>query len=112
MKLFYIILIFVMTVYLLLQNGNSEAGGDVHVIKVYKAEWCGHCRNFQPELKLLQKKVNSMPNVELIIYDADRDAFQVAKDNILGFPMIRIDDSDYNGPRKCDAILLAARKST
>jgi thiol-disulfide isomerase/thioredoxin len=99
-----------MTIYiLLLQNGNSNAD-DVHVIKVYKAEWCGHCRNFQPELKLLENKVKSMANVELIIYDADRDAYQVAKDDIEGFPMIRIDDADYNGPRKCDAILLATRK--
>ncbi len=77
-------------------------------VKLFKATWCGHCNSFKPEWEKLQKEAGEM-GVKCVAFDADADKNEVAKENIEGFPTIKIEvdgsSTEYNGARSADAIL-------
>ena len=80
-------------------------GADKKKNKLYlfKAEWCGHCKNFKSVWNQLQKDNNINDKIEFITYDADKHQNEINKFNIQGFPTLIFQDSEkmveYNGSR-------------
>lgn len=84
-------------------------------ITLYHAEWCGHCRHFQPHWVELREYVRKHKNDILknhntsIIFEdylEGKDDDKINDANIMGFPTIKIDGEDYEGNRRVSDILL------
>jgi hypothetical protein len=70
---------------------NNQSGGSSNKkpeLYLFKAEWCGHCKNFKDEWEKLKddKKLNS--KVEFITMDSDKNAKEIKEWKIEGFPTI------------------------
>ena len=96
--------------YLDLKKNNLEQyGGNLQekpTLVLFKAEWCGHCRNFKPTWEAMK---NSLTNVEFKTYDADKDEVEMSKYGVEGFPTIILENDnktiEYNGDRTVDNII-------
>jgi protein disulfide-isomerase-like protein len=98
--------------YLDLKKATSEkvlTGGALEnkpKLVLFKAEWCGHCRNFKPTWEAMK---NSLTNIDFKTYDADNDESVMSKYGIQGFPTIVLEKNDkvieYNGERSVDNII-------
>jgi len=75
-------------------------------LKLYYADWCGHCRNFKPifdgELSNMVLK-EGLP-CELVKVNADQNEEEVRANNIQGFPTMILEKSngekiEYEGSR-------------
>ena len=75
-------------------------------IVIYKAQWCGHCKHFQPEIEKLQQFAPRY-GYTVQVYDADADAEYVQAAGVKGFPTVNIGGTVYEGERTSDAILIA-----
>ena len=79
-------------------------------IKLYFADWCGYCKRFKPTWDQL-KPFFEQNNINYFEYDVDTSdgKQQIEKDNVGGFPTIRIkksseDEYEYEGDRSVEAI--------
>jgi thioredoxin-like negative regulator of GroEL len=83
-------------------------GGSAGKNKLYlfKAEWCGHCKNFKSTWEKLQKEMNG--HVEFVTYDADKHQKEISSFNIQGFPTLILKTNDktieFNGQRDMDSL--------
>jgi thiol-disulfide isomerase/thioredoxin len=79
---------------------------------IFKANWCGHCKNAKPEFDKLVANPPKLPDgsvVKVRVLDADSDKQEVAKYNVSGYPTILyINESgtkvEYKGERTASAI--------
>ena len=86
---------------------TMTGGAETTVINFYKADWCGHCKNFKPEWEKLKELTKGMGNIKLNMYDEKSD--EAKKANIKGWPTIIIikggKSEEYQGPRTAEAIM-------
>ena len=87
------------------QNGGSNEKSELYL---FKAEWCGHCRNFKDEWKKLKKNSDLKNKVNFITMDSEINKKEIVDWNINGFPTIILKKGDtaieYNGERSVSAI--------
>ena len=63
------------------ENGNSPC------LVIFKAEWCGHCKNTMPEIQKLQQE--QLGNVNIVVVDSDQQPQLIKEHGVQGFPTIR-----------------------
>uniref|UniRef100_A0A6C0J4M4 Thioredoxin domain-containing protein n=1 Tax=viral metagenome TaxID=1070528 RepID=A0A6C0J4M4_9ZZZZ len=91
--------------YLSLQkNMLNQTGGNIKTdLMLFKAEWCGHCKNFIPVWNTLKNNTSLNKKFNFITYDSEKDSKVVSKLNIRGYPTLLIKKNDtvteYNGAR-------------
>lgn len=91
-------------------KGNMIGGGYNTTVKLFKAEWCGHCQSFKNTWENLQKE--GLENVNFVTYDANTHKEEIKQHNINGYPTIMINNSEYNGKRDLHNIKKAIMKLT
>ena len=108
------------TPYSNVENFNDEDqqkehfyGGDVSnaKLKLFYADWCGHCKRFKPvfdgELKQLVSSSNIPVKLEAV--DCDRNPQMASKYNVSGFPTLILEVNnkpiEYQGQRKSENII-------
>jgi glutaredoxin len=79
-----------------IQNGGSSP-----TVSLFKAEWCGHCKNFTSTWNQLQK---TNKHVKFETFDADKHGDIIKKQNIDGFPTIKINGNVYHGERDFETL--------
>ena len=83
------------------------------IVKLFKAEWCGHCQKFKPVWKEVTAALDKM-GIPHETYDADEDEEAIKIAQIDGFPTIQIttggETFEYRGERSLEAILAAIEK--
>jgi thiol-disulfide isomerase/thioredoxin len=99
------------TKYTILSNSISKSfkmtGGNGNKVDImlFKAEWCGWCKKFEPVWNALQDKYNKKFN--FIKYDLDKDKSVFEKYKIEGFPTVlyKVDKEmvPYNGERDVES---------
>jgi thiol-disulfide isomerase/thioredoxin len=99
--------------YLQLKNQKKikqMKGGDnkSNELYLFKAEWCGHCRNFKPTWDALQNTMKD--NIKFITYDADKDKSVIKQYKIDGFPTLMMKTKDdrvieYVGERDINGLM-------
>ena len=98
--------------YLALKNklNISQLGGSSEKPELYlfKAEWCGHCKNFKPEWGKLKKNSKLKEKVNFITMDSDINQKEINEWKIEGFPTIILKKGsnaiEYNGNRTVEEI--------
>ena len=87
-------------------NCLQQYGGINNTLYLFKADWCGHCKNFMPIWKDLQKSVGNKINFNT--FDADKNKNEIKEFNIQGFPtLILIKNNtkiEYEGERDVKSI--------
>jgi protein disulfide-isomerase-like protein len=87
-------------------NLNQKGGSDMKTMYLFKANWCGHCRNFTPTWEKLQSELSN--KVKFVTYDADKHKKEIKDYNINGFPTIMLQSKDkiieYNGERHMEGL--------
>jgi len=77
-------------------------------VTLYYANWCGHCQKFKPEWEVLKSTLDKF-NISHHEYEDSQDSAIIAKENVQGFPTIRIKENgkeyEYTGPRQATEIL-------
>ena len=76
-------------------------------IILYKAEWCGHCVQFNKNWKIIKERIDDIRKNNKMVsyeeYDADKDPEKIEEAGIEGFPTIQIKIGDkvaeYGGSR-------------
>jgi len=90
---------------ILQKGGKSNKDTELYL---FKAEWCGHCKNFMPIWDQISKDSELNNKIEFIKYDSDQHKKEINEWNIKGFPTIILKKNDkaieYNGPRKLENI--------
>ena len=76
---------------------------------LYKAEWCGHCKEFKPEWDAAAAADKGI-SCNWVKRDADEDAKLMATKNVTSFPTIRYERPDdtfveYSGERTKEALI-------
>lgn len=84
-----------------------QAGGGKIDVMLFKAEWCGHCKNFKPTWNKLEELYGKKYN--FITYDADKNEKEIAQWEIRGFPTLMIKNGkeavEYRGSRDIDSLI-------
>jgi thiol-disulfide isomerase/thioredoxin len=68
-------------------------------ICLYYADWCGHCKNFLPEWKILKNKIESTDlntKIEIKEYNCENDEQLCKKENVRGYPTVILHKIDGN----------------
>ena len=77
-------------------------------VKLYYANWCGHCKNFKPTWEAL-KPLFEKNNVEFSEFEDEKDGQEIANAGVEGFPTIRIEkdsmEYEYSGSRDVNSII-------
>ena len=86
------------------QKGGNENKPDLYL---FKAKWCGHCKNFLPTWEALSNKYNK--KINFITYDSEKNKKEMEEWKIEGFPTIiyRKDNvaQEYKGDRDIDSLI-------
>ena len=91
--------------YLELKNKqlNQNGGGQKTDLMLFKAEWCGHCKNFIPVWNTLKNDNSLNKKFNFVTYDSEQNSKIVSKLNIQGYPTLLIKKNDtiteYKGAR-------------
>ena len=90
------------------ENGKAK-------LVMYYADWCGHCKRAKPEMEKLEEKLKEQNNkvngkeVEVVYVDGDQEEELLKKEDVQGFPTIRLyrlsDMIEYQGERAADALM-------
>ena len=83
--------------YIKLQNikgGFMKGGGKYHNIFLFKASWCGACKNFMPTWEKLKEAFKDINKIKFTTYDADKDPTVMTEWKIKGYPTIMIETSN------------------
>ena len=89
--------------YLNLKKSKEMRGGGNDKIKIilFKADWCGHCKNFKPTWEAVSKQYNN--KFEFIVYDADKERSKFEEYKVDAFPTVIIkrgeEKTEYKGER-------------
>ena len=93
---------------------SNPSSGNIN-LKVFYADWCGHCNAAKPEFTTLEQTLTDSPtinsktvNVQLV-NEADSQPV-VAEYGVKGYPTIILDQGNgyrvpYNGERKAQSIM-------
>jgi thiol-disulfide isomerase/thioredoxin len=65
-------------------NKQSGGGGNKTAI-LFKADWCGHCKNFDPIWNKVQK---TSSNIKFVKYDLDKNPNEVNEYDVKSVPRI------------------------
>ena len=94
------------------QSINAQTGGYNEInqekpqLMLFKAEWCGHCRNFKESWEALKEHV---PQVDFITYDADSNEEKMKEYGVQSFPTLMLKKNDeileFNQERNIDNIV-------
>jgi thiol-disulfide isomerase/thioredoxin len=82
---------------------KSMSGGALseNELMLFKAEWCGHCKNFLPTWEKISNDSNLKINFKT--FDSEKNKNDIEKYNIEGFPTIiyKVGNKliEYNGSR-------------
>jgi len=84
-----------------------------NIIKLYFADWCGHCKSFQSTWNEIKQKISEIP--DSITKEVEHSEMTQAElETVSGFPTIRFfkegEQQDYNGERTLDNIMDAFKK--
>ena len=74
-----------------LSKQSNQSKPDVYL---FKAEWCGHCKNFKPEWKKIMADNALSKKVNFITIDSEKNKNDIAKWQIKGFPTIILKKND------------------
>ena len=84
-------------------GGGGGRGGDKINLMLFKAQWCGHCKSFQPIWNTISNNTKLQSKFNFITYDSEKNSKDISKWNIKGYPTVLIDNNndvtEYNGPR-------------
>ncbi len=91
--------------YVSLKNNKSmSGGGNKKQVILFKAEWCGHCKNFKTTWEAISKAYNN--KYEFITYDADKERNIFEKYKVDAFPTLILKNNEeiinYTGDRSVD----------
>ena len=91
-----------------MKGGNMKGAGKSHNIFLFKASWCGACKNFIPTWNKLEQAFEKIDKIKFTTYDADEDPAVMKEWDIQGFPTIMIETSSdkYEEVNDRDFILL------
>jgi protein disulfide-isomerase A6 len=85
---------------------NLSGGSNLNTLYLFKAEWCGHCKNFKNTWNELKNTLGN--EINLVAYDADKDAETIKNYNIDGYPTLILKSNnkaiEYVGSRDLDSI--------
>ena len=96
-------------------NGNQISGVIITAEKklpdntkvtliLFKADWCGHCKNFKPTWDKLSEMYNKKFN--FVIYDADKQREKFEEFKVDAFPTVLVKNGNnvmsYDGDRSFD----------
>jgi thiol-disulfide isomerase/thioredoxin len=104
--------------YLNAKKINQTGGSSNKAIDLYffKADWCGHCKNFMPVWNDLIKDEKLTDKINFIQFDSEKNQDEIKEWKIEGFPTIILKQGDkaieYNGPRKLNNIKEFIAKNT
>ena len=94
---------------------DIETGDGKSKLVMYYANWCGHCKRAEPEMKKLEAKLKKQNNkvngkeVEVVYVDGDQEEELLKKEDVQGFPTIRLyrlsDMIEYQGERVADSLM-------
>jgi thiol-disulfide isomerase/thioredoxin len=79
---------------------RENSNDNMAKLKLFYADWCGHCRKFKPIFDGDLKKLINYSNipVELEAIDCDKYPEEASKNDISGFPtlILKVNDKTYN----------------
>ncbi len=73
------------------KKAMSGGGGKVDIM-LFKADWCGHCKNFKPTWDAVSSAYKNKYN--FITYDADKQREVFEKYKVDGFPTVLVKQGD------------------
>lgn len=85
------------------QIASQQTGGSTEKLDImlFKANWCGHCKNFIPTWNEIQTKYKSKYN--FVTYDSEANKKEMKQWQVQGYPTIIIKKgnlaSEYKGDR-------------
>ena len=94
----------------LISNDNINGGGSNKLdLILFKAEWCGHCKNFKSIWNQLEADEDLNKKNNFILKDADADKEEIRKLNIQGYPTLMLNNRnneliEYEGEHTFDKI--------
>ena len=74
----------------------------------YHAGWCGYCKEFMPVFDATTPQlVAQFPGLTIVKYkdETDQEAVRKASPPIQGFPTIRLNGEEFEGPRTPDGLI-------
>ena len=108
-QILIVLVILLILLYLSRHRGydSSEGFEGGKEVMIFKAEWCGHCKDAKPEFDdLLAASPITLKDgtkATVRVLDADADKAEVAKYSVKGYPSIFImkggNQTEYSGPR-------------
>jgi thiol-disulfide isomerase/thioredoxin len=85
----------------LMLKKNMKGGSDKISVILFKADWCGHCKNFKPTWEKISNMYKQKYN--FIVYDADSQTEKFKEYKVDAFPTVLIKTGDnikpYDGDR-------------
>lgn len=92
------------------KEDGQKGGGELAVIILYKAEWCGHCKQFKSEWERLTNMNEFKNKIKFETVDADSQADKVEAAEVTGFPTILLRTGNkiitYNKDRDADSLAI------
>jgi len=88
---------------------KKQLGGSKNVeLYFFKADWCGHCKNFMPTWDSLIEDKTLKNKIEFKKLDSEINKKEMIEWNISGYPTIILKKNnkaiEYNGSRKIEDI--------
>jgi thiol-disulfide isomerase/thioredoxin len=85
--------------------GEKKLADDTKVtVILFKADWCGHCKNFKPTWDKISEIYNKKFN--FVIYDADKQREKFQEYKVDAFPTVLVKKGNnvmnYDGDRSFD----------
>ena len=95
--------------YIKLKSLQMNGGGKIDLM-LFKADWCGHCKNFIPVWNSLQQMNEFKNKYNFITYDSDNNKEELEVYKVNEFPtlMIKKDENnldEYKGPKEMEHMI-------
>lgn len=71
------------------KNSNMSGGKAKPSMKLYYAEWCGHCQNFKPEWENFENNSKFKNKINIKSVDCTDNSKVVNENQVEGFPTVR-----------------------